>query len=49
MADPNFFQKLLKGITPSDEFKEEFQEGKELSEKFLMFTKKKVTLELNNY
>lgn len=34
MADPNFFKKLLKGITPSDEFKEEFQEGKELSERF---------------
>ena len=34
MADPNFFKKLLKGITPTEEQKEEFLEGKELSERF---------------
>jgi len=35
VADPDFFKKLLKGITPSDEFKEEFEDGKELSQRFL--------------
>jgi len=34
VADPNFFKKLLKGITPTEEQKEEFLEGKELSERF---------------
>ena len=34
MAEPNFFKKLLKGITPTEEQKEEFLEGKELSERF---------------
>ena len=40
MADPDFFKKLLKGITPSDEFKEEFQDGKELSERFFEVAEK---------
>jgi hypothetical protein len=34
VAEPNYFKKLLKGITPSEEAKEEFLEGKELSERF---------------
>jgi hypothetical protein len=40
VADPNFFKKLLKGITPSDEFKEEFQDGKELSQRFFEVAEK---------
>lgn len=40
MADPDFFKKLLKGITPSDEFKEEFQDGKELSQRFFEVAEK---------
>ena len=34
MAEPNFFKKLLKGITPDEEQKREFLEGRELSERF---------------
>ena len=34
MAEPNFFKKLLKGITPTEEGKQEFLEGRELSERF---------------
>ncbi len=34
MAEPDFFKKLLKGITPSEESKEEFIKGRELSERF---------------
>ena len=34
MAEPNYFKKIFKGITPSKEEKEEFFEGKELSERF---------------
>ena len=34
MAEPNFFKKLLKGVTPSEEQKEDFLEGRELSERF---------------
>jgi len=34
VAEPNFFKKLLKGVTPSEEQKEDFLEGKELSERF---------------
>ncbi len=34
MAEPNFFKKLLKGITPNEEQKREFLEGRELSERF---------------
>ena len=49
MADPDFFKKLLKGITPSDEFKEEFQDGKELSERFFEVAEKEGILKLNNY
>jgi len=34
VAEPNYFKKIFKGITPSKEEKEEFFEGKELSERF---------------
>jgi len=34
VAEPNFFKKLLRGITPNEEEKREFLEGKELSERF---------------
>jgi len=34
VAEPNFFKKLLKGITPDEEQKREFLEGRELSERF---------------
>jgi len=34
VAEPNFFKKILKGITPSEESKKEFLEGRELSKRF---------------